>query len=406
MLEKIIFLLEEKGYTYQFSSSNSLILLRFGFFYPFGNLVNYDFPISYEHKYRRHIFTIVIVKSFKGEGISFSDHIKTQTFSINDLLEKIRNLPNFPTVSEECIFSKLLRVLDYISKFTYDKVERNNKNYLLKVRFPKFLFGILHQISFILNKHNEKKNNDRILFDINKNGILLSNLNFFFERLSIVESAWLIENKHTFFQIINDSYSLLSEILAQYVNGKFEVLEKKLRDKIKEYIINDFLTLKLEYGKTNIYIKGKLFRQCMHLLLDIRLEDKERTDLIDSIDEASILLDSSLEDRNSSNIFIPSEVEFWGHCSNIQAWTENDYDTRLLHSNLAFPLLEELTLAGDSLANKVFKEEIAKRLGSDYIPVIEYLVVNGYIKYLSTEELQILSDKTHVLINNVFKKNI
>lgn len=68
---------------------------------------------------------------------------------------------------------------------------------------------------------------------------------------------------------------------------------------------------------------------------------------------------------------ITPEEEFWGHCSNLQAWVENNYDTRLLHSNIAFPLLKKLTEAGDPNTNKVFKEEIARRFESGFMPVIE-----------------------------------
>ena len=76
---------------------------------------------------------------------------------------------------------------------------------------------------------------------------------------------------------------------------------------------------------------------------------------------------------------IDPETEFWGHCSNLQSWYKHDYDTRLLHSNLSFPLLKRLTKVGDPLANKVFKEEIAKRLASGYGTVIDYLTEEGYL---------------------------
>ncbi|MHA1151040.1 MAG: leucine-rich repeat domain-containing protein, partial [Promethearchaeota archaeon] len=66
---------------------------------------------------------------------------------------------------------------------------------------------------------------------------------------------------------------------------------------------------------------------------------------------------------------------------------ENNYDTRLLHSNLAFPLLRQLTEAGDPQAKRVFKEEIAKRLVSNYNPVVDYLKEEDYLKYLSHEDL-------------------
>ena len=40
------------------------------------------------------------------------------------------------------------------------------------------------------------------------------------------------------------------------------------------------------------------------------------------------------------------------------------------HHNLAFPLLKVLTKSGDLQAKKVFREEIAKRFESGYVPVI------------------------------------
>ena len=73
------------------------------------------------------------------------------------------------------------------------------------------------------------------------------------------------------------------------------------------------------------------------------------------------------------NNTITPKQEFWGHCSNIQAWVECEYDTRLLHSNLSFPLLKALSDAGDQLALIRFKEEIALRLEGGYFPVILYL---------------------------------
>ena len=54
-----------------------------------------------------------------------------------------------------------------------------------------------------------------------------------------------------------------------------------------------------------------------------------------------------------SNTITP-EQEFWGHRSNIQAWVECEYDTRLLHSNLSFPLLKALSDAGDPKAKAIF----------------------------------------------------
>ena len=157
---------------------------------------------------------------------------------------------------------------------------------------------------------------------------------------------------------------------------------------IHEFKINDYLQLKLIDRTTYIYVNGEIFNHCKYILLDIPVEDAEYLDEIDSIDEAAEKLDHSLERSYKHNIKIPPETEFWGHCSNLQAWAENRYDTRLLHSNLAFPLLKKLTESGDPLAKKVFKEEIAKRFMKGYLPVSTYLIKEGYLFYLSQEEFE------------------
>ena len=74
---------------------------------------------------------------------------------------------------------------------------------------------------------------------------------------------------------------------------------------------------------------------------------------------------------------------------NLQAWSESAYETKLLHSNLAFPLLKKLTEVGDAPAKKVFKEEISKRLSSGFIPVMKFLANEGYLNELNLEEGEI-----------------
>ncbi|KKN25759.1 hypothetical protein LCGC14_0881440 [marine sediment metagenome] len=163
--------------------------------------------------------------------------------------------------------------------------------------------------------------------------------------------------------------------------------ETNLRAPLK-FRVNDSLELRLEEGKTNIYVDGELFEQCKFLLINIPLEKAANFEEIDSIDEASEKLSKSLEPHpfKESKTKIPPETEFWGHCSNLQVWHEHNYDSKLIHSNLAFPLLKKLTELGDPLAKRVFKEEIAKRLESGYWPVMEYLIEEKYTEYLTREE--------------------
>ena len=168
----------------------------------------------------------------------------------------------------------------------------------------------------------------------------------------------------------------------------------------KEYVVNSFLKLRLEQGRTHIYVKNKLFMQCMYLLLNIQTNNIRQYDNIDSIDEAAERLDRSMEGGGRGVFQISPEEEFRGHCSNIQAWYENDYDTRILHRNLAFPLLKRLTDAGDPLARTRFKEEIALRYASGHHTVMMFLIHNGYLKYLTKDELECLLDDNQLPILN------
>jgi len=154
-----------------------------------------------------------------------------------------------------------------------------------------------------------------------------------------------------------------------------------------EFQINKFLKLRLEWDQTEIYVNDKPFTKCKYLLLNIQTNDFSPYDEIKSIDDAEEKLDKRHEGDKS---ILSPEVEFWGHCSNLQAWYENEYDTRLLHRNIAFPLLRELADAGDQLARRRFKEEIVLRIERGSENVLYYLLENGYLSYLKKEEKEIL----------------
>ena len=166
-----------------------------------------------------------------------------------------------------------------------------------------------------------------------------------------------------------------------------------------EFKVNKYILLRLEGKYTVIYVNGKRFINCKRLLLNIPKKDVDYFDRIRSIDEVSELYDHYLINNNMYkeengklhpspySYYIPPETEFWGHCSNIQAWVEHEYDTRILHSNLAFPILKKLYDAGDPRAKKVFKEEIALRFLKGNISTKEYLVNEKYLIYLNKGEL-------------------
>lgn len=170
-----------------------------------------------------------------------------------------------------------------------------------------------------------------------------------------------------------------------------------------EFRINDLITLKLEYGQTNIYLDNKLFRQCKFLLLEILIDKVSSFDEIGSIDEVEERLDKSME---QTSVGIPAEVKFWAHCSNLQVWVENNYNTVLLHSNLSFPLLRELRKLGDPIAKKLFKEEVAKRMSSGYVPVVRYLLVEDYLESFDQIELEVIFQQLTSLLDSIEKRSL
>ena len=188
------------------------------------------------------------------------------------------------------------------------------------------------------------------------------------------------EAEETFKQILTHNFP---------VNKYLDAEEKKIL--IKEFVINEYITLRLEYGNSNIYINEKLFTQCKYLLLSIPVEEIHTYNSIESIDDAAEILDRSLEGVNE-NIILP-EVEYWGHCSNLQVWAEMDYDTRILHRNLAFPLLKQLNEEGDIRAKRVFKEEIVKRFIEGNKVVRLYLLEEGYIEHLNSDEKEFIIEE-------------
>ncbi|MFX0098664.1 MAG: hypothetical protein ACFFCS_03715 [Candidatus Hodarchaeota archaeon] len=155
----------------------------------------------------------------------------------------------------------------------------------------------------------------------------------------------------------------------------------------KEFRISELLMLKLEQDpeykvwKTVIYVGGRLFDQCKRLRIKLRDGDDLRNDEFHSIDQ---IVDRTLNARDRVHIFmappthiysIPPRDEFWGHCSTLQAWYEEGYNTRFLHRTLAFPLLMELAKAGDPKAKSVLQDEILSRARCGYWPVVSYISI-------------------------------
>lgn len=172
--------------------------------------------------------------------------------------------------------------------------------------------------------------------------------------------------------------------------------------------VNEFITLSLRDEKTVIYVNGEEFMQCKHLLLNIPTKQDNPFESIESIDAAAEALEWSETEQEPVEYNIPLEVEFWGHCSNLQTWAEHNYDTRLIHSYLAFPLLKKLTDVGDKNAIKVFKLEILRRFIEGNYVTREFLINRRYLEYLTEEDIRVILpvEETMVLEDLEEKLNI
>ena len=100
--------------------------------------------------------------------------------------------------------------------------------------------------------------------------------------------------------------------------------------------------------------------------------------------------------------FIGPKKEIWEEYSKLRVWCKNDYDTNLLRYDLAFPLLMSLLEAGDSVASRVFRKEIAKGLGRGDFFEMDYLIYWKYINYLPSKTLiRIFSEANEKLAETI-----
>lgn len=202
-----------------------------------------------------------------------------------------------------------------------------------------------------------------------------------------------LECKHL--ETLRQQKKALIQTISKFLK-KFKE-EIKFPKKNRVFKINRYLKVKFEDNRTNVYVNNHQFTQCMYLLLSVNPKDQKHkliNDTIDSIDEAKQYLSEAMHGRRAESFSIDPETEFWGHCSNLQAWADNDYDTRILAQNIAFPLLTELAEVGDPVAKRVLKDEIVKRVEYGWRGTIQYLESQGYFssKYFTQEELITLKE--------------
>jgi hypothetical protein len=161
----------------------------------------------------------------------------------------------------------------------------------------------------------------------------------------------------------------------------------------KIFKINDLVDLRLIKNETYIYIENKRFIQCLNVLFNVGVDKDNKDENIRTMDEAS-----QIARRRYSQWFtrISPEEEFMAHCSNIQAFFENNLNTDLLHSDIAFPLLKKLVSSGYKPAEGVFNKEIIKRYNEGTWRTRLFLKSEGYLKYLNREEKRALVEDEYL----------
>ncbi len=162
--------------------------------------------------------------------------------------------------------------------------------------------------------------------------------------------------------------------------------------------LSRYISLKLEDTRTNIYIDNKLFMQCKSLIVHISIDKLKKYDDLTSIDD----LEQEFLNSNHNQSELSPEDEFWGHCSNIQGWIESDYDARILHHSLAFPLLRTLYNLGDIKAKRAFKAEIISRFINGSKQVKIFLLEEGFLCNFSLEERELINKGLDELYNTSY----
>ena len=161
----------------------------------------------------------------------------------------------------------------------------------------------------------------------------------------------------------------------------------------KIFKINNLVDLRLIQNKTYIYVDNLRFVQCFNVLLNIGEDISRAHESIKNMDQANRLFKGRYGQWFAK---ISPEEEFMAHCSNIQAFFENQLNTDILHTDVAFPLLGELVNLGYKPAESVFSKEIVKRYNTGTRESRRFLILEGYLNYLNKEEKKELKKEKHL----------
>ena len=198
-------------------------------------------------------------------------------------------------------------------------------------------------------------------------------------------------------EFLKECFSIRPDYFKKLLYDKAFVLVKnsdefkKLCAPTKVFLVNDYISLRLMFSKTLIYVCNELFLSCQKIALSIAPNEfEDYTDFTD-IDDAISFYKSHTQ-TDGKQISVSPEEEFWGHCSNLQAWVENDYNTCVLSKNISFPLLKELFVRGIKRFTPIFKRELIERIKIGGNNILSYFLhkndtEENFLKHLTEEEL-------------------
>lgn len=222
--------------------------------------------------------------------------------------------------------------------------------------------GEFETAKFWLNRHLEEEHN-------------------WMESWALKEKAYLFlrqNNKPKVFDILKTLLQKSPNNIKRIVkDSRFnEVVKteefKLLITPIKEFKVNNYIRIIQTIGGFSLHIGDQRKIICSNLKL---------------INPYAEEYFHSFEDIPEGYENLKKDDEFWGLCSCLQAWAENNYNCDFLHESLSLFLLDELCKLGDPLATKVFSQEIAKMLKNGDYHIQEYLRTQGYLSHLTQEEL-------------------
>ncbi|MBN2153429.1 MAG: hypothetical protein JW839_18385 [Candidatus Lokiarchaeota archaeon] len=122
--------------------------------------------------------------------------------------------------------------------------------------------------------------------------------------------------------------------------------------------------------RVQVLIAGEPFIHCRFLIARVSPTDAD----VSSIDDLARKRKAKKFEYGGIRRYLTIEEEVFAHASNIQAWADNDYDTRLLHSNISFPLLKALAEIGDAKANRVLGSEITDRIHEGNASTVAFIL--------------------------------